>query len=143
MAGGSFLDQLGLSFGHSFRYVCFFQASIHFDSQSFVDEREFLKPESIIACYFPIWYFFECCSEWMEVYFCLRAFFESLSIFFHYYYYYYLIFSFMFDFLLSFSGIFTQDIDGEKVLTICILCIYGFFSTSFGSYFSITLIVLF
>ena len=35
-------------------------------SQSVVDGREFFKPESmnpIMSCFFPIWYFFQCCSR--------------------------------------------------------------------------------
>ena len=57
---GVFWDQGGLSFYHLFQYVCFFKASIHFNSQFVVDGSKFLKKESmyaIITRYFPIWYF--------------------------------------------------------------------------------------
>ena len=30
---------------------------------------------------FPIWYSYECCSEWTKVYFHLRSFFESLYLY--------------------------------------------------------------
>ena len=58
---GSLLNQVGLSFSHSFRYICFFWASIHFKSQSIMDRSKFLKPESmytVMAWDFPFWHFF-------------------------------------------------------------------------------------
>ena len=38
---------------------------------------------AIMAWRFPIWYFFECCSEWVKVYFLLRCFFEYFKLFSH------------------------------------------------------------
>ena len=57
---GVFLDQRDLSFGHPFGYICFFEASIHFGSQSVMNGSNFFKPESmsvIMAWSFSIWYF--------------------------------------------------------------------------------------
>ena len=47
-------------------------------------EVNFLKAESmytIKARSFPVWHFFECRSEWINVYIRLRAFFDSLQFF--------------------------------------------------------------
>ena len=38
---------------------------------------------AIIAWNFLIWYYFECCCKWIDAHSCLRAFFESLQLFFH------------------------------------------------------------
>ena len=36
---------------------------------------------AILAGRFPIWYFFECCTRWIEAYFHLWSFFKSFSLF--------------------------------------------------------------
>ena len=67
---GSFCIRVVFYFDHWFQCACFFPASFHFDSQSVVDGSEYFKPESsFMARRFPICCFFECCSEWILVYF--------------------------------------------------------------------------
>ena len=49
-----------------------------------MDEREFLKPESVYAIEawsFPIRYLFKYCFEWLEEYLHLGAFYEYLQLF--------------------------------------------------------------
>ena len=48
-------------------------------------EVNFFEPESmyvIKAWSFPVWYFFECCSQLINVYNHLRTFFDTLQLFF-------------------------------------------------------------
>ena len=69
-----------------------------------MNESEFFKIRihvPIIAWDFPIWYFFECCSERIDVYFHLLYFFESLQLFSHFSYTFG--FSGMFFHLLNFA----------------------------------------
>ena len=57
-------------------FFFFLWPSIPFACQSVADGSELLKPKSmyaIVAGRFPIWYIFESCSEWIEVYFRLRT----------------------------------------------------------------------
>ena len=71
-------------YSHSFRYFYIFKASIHFESQSVMDRNGFFKPISIYAIIswcFQVWYYFECCYEWIKVYFHLRSPYQSFWLF--------------------------------------------------------------
>ena len=86
---GIFLDQGGFSFGHPFGYVCFLQASVHFDSNSVMDGSELFKSESMSAIKagnFLVWYFL--LSLWLNqcVYWPL-SFLQHFATFFFYFVY--------------------------------------------------------
>ena len=95
-------------------------------------EVNFLKPVSmytIIAWRFLIWYFFECCSARIEVYFCLRVFFffEFFKFFIHFAY------PFSFSLRLSSLPYFPPELFCFLVirLSVCVHAFYPFLLVEF------------